>query len=182
VIVLSGLLPYPDFADPEDVMNDPAAGAVGSWAPDQTQFTFDRVVEAFFGRIVSIYFIGKDREATPNRSLARGFAVTVLPAIPTGLKTESGHSRVTLFWDDLAADGGLVDGYDVMRSPGGAFVPSSAKKLNAGTVRAPKFTDQGARRTGSPTRRRRPRSTATRTPTPWSRRSARTCGTFPRAR
>lgn len=148
VILLSGQFPYPDYADAEDILNDPAAEVVGTWAPGQNQFTLDRVLEAIFGRIVSIYFIAKDREAKPNRSLARGFPVTVLPPIPTGLKTETGHSRVTLFWDDLAAGGGLVDGYDVMRSAGASFVPTSAKKLNAGTILVPKFTDQA----GAPNR------------------------------
>jgi len=141
VYALSGVLPHPDYTDPADVINDPAAELLGTWAPGDTQFGFDRFDEAGFGKQISIYLISKDDEATPNRGLARGFPVTVLPPIPTGVATEAGNRRVTLFWDDLLAGGGLLDGYDVMRSDGAAFVPTGAKKLNVVTIGATSFTD-----------------------------------------
>ena len=41
------------------------------------------------GKPITIYLVGKDREATPNRSLARGFPLTLLPPIPTGVKARA---------------------------------------------------------------------------------------------
>jgi hypothetical protein len=141
VYALPGVLPHPDYAEPGDIINDPAAEALGAWAPGETQFSVDRLAEKGFGRPISIYLIPKDDEATPNRGLARGVPVTVLPPIPTGVKTEAGNRRVTLFWDDLVKGGGLLDGYDVMRSDGKTFIPTGAKKLNAETIGATSFTD-----------------------------------------
>jgi hypothetical protein len=141
IYALAGALPHPDYARPDDVLNDPGAEMVGSWAPGETQINVERLAETAFGKPVSIYLIPRDDEATPNRGLARGVPVTVLPPIPTGVKTEAGHRRVTLFWDDLLAGGGALDGYDVMRADGPAFVPSGAKQLNAATIGATSFTD-----------------------------------------
>ena len=66
----------------------------------------------------------------------------VLPPIPTGVATEAGNSRVTIFWDDLLGGGGLLDGYDVMRADGATFVPGNAEKLNVATIAGTSFTDE----------------------------------------
>ncbi len=141
VYALSGELPHPDYAKADAIISDPAVELLGSWSPGETQFNVDRFDEAGFGRPMSVYLIPKDGEATPNLGLARGVPVTVMPPIPTGVKTEAGNRRVSLFWDDLLAGGGLLDGYDLMRSNGPKFVPTGAKKINLETIGTPSFSD-----------------------------------------
>lgn len=127
--IIPGILPVPDYSDPQDVSSHPMAVNVGSVTSSPTLFSFERD-GGDLGKDYTLYAIAKDSEIPPNPSLARAIPFTHIPAIPVTVTLTPGPDQIEIRWNDTRTDGSTLTGYNVVRSNGQTFVPSTAKKLN----------------------------------------------------